>query len=52
MRAATPGALRVREVGCRALREAGIGDAEVARAERMPSTLVDSRTTGGSAAAG
>lgn len=38
--AATPGALRVREMVYRALREAGIGEADVARVERMLSTFV------------
>jgi AcrR family transcriptional regulator len=38
--AATPGALRVREMVYQALREAGMADANVARVERMLSTFV------------
>jgi hypothetical protein len=38
--AATPGALRVREAVHQALRAAGVGEADVARVERMLSTFV------------
>jgi AcrR family transcriptional regulator len=39
-RAATPGALRVREAVYQALGEAGVGPTDVARAERMLSTFI------------